>query len=267
MAWEPITSVEQLVGRFENGIFDYKTTYDLSTKATRYDIAKDISAFASAFGGTIIVGVKEGGGNPVGWEAVENVACLTKEIATALQAFCVPIPVTPEECVLRVTPSLALQLIPCADAPPGDLNLVALNVRPDARGPIGVRTLREGNLKPVDHAFTFPIRLDDQTRFVDPTELPMWMNSHERRIGLRLHQIPRGQPVHIFQEAGDSVTVNIGDIDEHNSVVGFSRQIAKANVPLAFVDAVWMDPEDSSWCLKIQGSMFRRSSGYTPPRD
>ncbi len=37
----PITTVDQLVARFENSAFDCKTEYDLTSTATRAEIAKD----------------------------------------------------------------------------------------------------------------------------------------------------------------------------------------------------------------------------------
>ncbi len=75
MPWQPILSLDQLVARFETSTLDLKTTYDLVAGAsTRAEIAKDVASFANAFGGVIVVGVKERGGRVVQIEGVR--ACL-----------------------------------------------------------------------------------------------------------------------------------------------------------------------------------------------
>ncbi len=80
------------------------TTYDLSLDTTRYEIAKDVAAFANAIGGTVVVGVKEQHGNAVRLEGVRNVPTLLQEVAVALKQHYVPVPSTPEEHTLVVSP-------------------------------------------------------------------------------------------------------------------------------------------------------------------
>jgi hypothetical protein len=54
-----------LIARFENSAFVFKALYDITRKATRAEIAKDVAALANAYGGNIVVGVREQGGRAV----------------------------------------------------------------------------------------------------------------------------------------------------------------------------------------------------------
>jgi hypothetical protein len=260
-----ITSVEQLVARFENSTLDYKAKYDLSNKATRCEIAKDVAAFANAFGGSIVVGVIEAAGKLVKLESVPDLSKLKEEVATALQLHCVPLTPGPEEHEIWVSPVDALRLLaPGSAPPPDDVRLVTLNVRPDSRGPIGVKQLGpSGNILP--DVFRFPLRVTDQTRFLDPTELPMWMNSHERRIAIQLRQVPIGAPIRVFQirpahtvHDPDWCMVHFQGVDEAAIVARFLMDSARgpAHVPLPMISAVWQEPRDKSWTLKIDGTIF-----------
>ncbi len=206
MPLEQITSVEQLVARFENSTLDFKTNYDLACRQTRRNIAVDVVAFANAFGGTIVVGVCERAGRIERIDGVANVPRLLKETATALQQFCVPVPRTPEENAFTVTPADAGRLLARgATAPSADVTIVTLYIRPDPRGPIGVCAFPKGaETEGMADLYRFPVRIDDQTRPLDPTELPMWMNSHERRIAIRLRAIPQGSVVQTFEEGTGS---------------------------------------------------------------
>ncbi len=120
MGSDPITTVDQLVAQFERSTFDYKTTYDLRKPGVRYHIAKDVAAFATAFGGTIVVGVVETGGKAIEVSGVADVPGLLAEVARALQTHCVPVPPTPEEHAIIVTPADAVKLLAPGAASGGD---------------------------------------------------------------------------------------------------------------------------------------------------
>ena len=109
MPWEPITTVEQLAARFESSSLDYKTEYDLSTP-DRCEMAKDVAAFANAYGGAVVVGLKEVGGKIVRVSGVSDVPKLTNEVAAALRDHCVPVPATPAEHSIIVRPADAARL-------------------------------------------------------------------------------------------------------------------------------------------------------------
>jgi len=95
---------------------------------------------------------------------------------------------------------------------------------------------------------------------MDPTVLPMWMNSRERRTAIKLRLIPPRSVVRAFQRStGDYMTVNLDGVDETDGVAILSRAgVGKANIPLEYIAAVWLEPRDTVWSLKIDGTIFRR---------
>jgi hypothetical protein len=267
MPWKPITTIEELVARFENSVLDYKTTYDLAKDDVRFDIASDVAAFANAFGGSIVVGIREARGKAVEIPGVVNVPLLLKEVATAPEQHCVPVPSSPEEHELTVTPEIARHLLPeGAQLPNAPVTTVSLNVQPDARAPIGVLRFTKGpkGSKGMEHLYRFPQRLDDQTRSLDPTELPMWMNSHERRVALSLNGIPPDARVTVFAQDGSEIPpreteVHVRSVDGSASIVvveGIGPDSPIARIPLIYVEAVWQDAIDAAWRIAVSGRLF-----------
>jgi hypothetical protein len=262
---DPITNLDQLVARFEHSQLDYKTTYDLADDAVRYEIAKDVAAFANAMGGTIVVGVREQGGRVVRLEGVSDAPRLVRSVADALRHHCVPVPSTPQEHAIAVSPADAPKLLATGSAPPlADVTLLTLNVQADPRGPIGVRPYPTATIA---DAYRFPVRVSDQTRFMPPTELPMWMNSHERRAAIQLRGVLEsgGSAVAMHLDAmgtdprSHPQRVQVIEIDEEASTVGL-RSMGPGNfvatVPLLYVEAVWRDALDNAWRISVRGTLF-----------
>jgi schlafen family protein len=274
MPWEPITTFAQLRARLaESSMFDLKATYDTTKTSTRYDIAKDVAAFATAFGGTIVVGVQESGGKAIALPGVSDRPTLMREIATALQGYCSPLPATPEEHEIIVTPENAVHLLgPGVQPPHADVTLLTLNVRADPRGPIGVRPF--GANGPTQDTYKFPIRVNDQTAFLGPTELPMWMNSHERKVALQLAKIPVGKLVDVelhcrrgyLQQGPYERNVSIARVDEEGMyvVIEDATLQLRTNVPFGFIAAVW-EKEDGGWAVAAQGHILTASSSSRRP--
>jgi hypothetical protein len=266
----PITTADDLIGSFESSSLDFKTTYDVTRKGTRCEIAKDVAALANAYGGNLVVGVREQGGRPVVLEGVGDVAKLLQEIATALQQYCVPRPPPPVEHRIVVTPAKAKEILsPGCSAPAGDITLLALYVQSDLRAPLGVRAVDEKSEQPLADLYRFPIRVDDRTQFLDPTELPMWMNSHERRIAFLLRQVdPKNPHVTVFQWGVTSGLLEALDgVDERLAVAYFSRGAhTRAAVPLSFIKAVWREPRTGAWTIFVEGMVFPQgnSIGFVP---
>ena len=273
---DAITSVEQLVARFENSTLDYKTRYDLADKAkrgaTRCEIAKDVAAFANAFGGAIVVGVVETRGQIVKLESVEDPSKLKEEVATAVQLHCVPLTPGPDEHEIWVSPKDAARLLaPGATPPLADVRLVALNVRPDPGGPIGVKQLDPAGSIYAD-VYRFPLRVADQTRFLDPIELPMWMNSHERRVAIHLRRAieqasARPLRLRVFHRVGmlqhqmGFLDVKLARVDEDRMMAIFSERAdasgpGPVHIPLTFIASVWQEVSDSSWNIAVNGTVF-----------
>lgn len=106
MAWTRISqsnAVGQLQVGSERTVFDLKQNYDLTDRETRFEIAKDIVAFANNVGGTILVGAVEGSGAKSG-RAVRFPGVVTGPLVRAVDqavGMCLPVPVvTPEVVVL-----------------------------------------------------------------------------------------------------------------------------------------------------------------------
>lgn len=275
MSWRPITNVADLEACIEGGGFDFKREYDLAVPATRYEMAKDVAAFATAGGGTILVGVEHRQGRIVAFKSVAEPEKIVNELSTALQQHCVPIPSTPRECVIEVDPAAAAKLLAGQTAPSAVVSLLAINVQPDPRAPIGVRPELKG--QPHADTYRFPVRIGDQTDFLDPTQLPMWMNSNERRVALRLNDILREKTPNVVRVHCRRSGVKTLDyardfelraVDEQASCVVVAWQPAPGrvvNVPLSFVVAVWKDA-DNRWEMAVTGSFSVDSSqdGFVP---
>ena len=266
--WDPITTVEQLVAIFEKSDLDLKRRYDLALAKTPYDIAKDVSAFASAAGGTIVVGADESGGRVAGLPGVAEAPELVREIGKAIQTFCSPWPLYQEK-VLTLSPADYARVLPGSSNAPAAVDLLVVNVGPDVRGPIGVRPKNDkGN--PIKDAYAFPVRVGEQTDWLRPDQLAMWMNSHERRIAIRLRAIASAAMICAFHEQrsdeGEWLTLLLERVDEEQGVAVFSqsgRGGIAAHVPLAFVLAAWRDPVQGVWSVKVDGTIFPASAGMT----
>ena len=110
------------------------------------------------------------------------------------------------------------------------------------------------------------MRVNDQTRFLDPTELPMWMNSHERRIAIQLRRVIQdGKPhvrVHsrkgIFQQQPYFVDLVLLAVDEAEMYATLHKPSADlyVNVPFTFILSVWREVADNRWEIAVNGSLF-----------
>jgi predicted HTH transcriptional regulator len=94
-------AVAILVGVHEKAIIDFKKQYDLNDldrNDKRFEIAKDIAAFANHLGGTIVVGVVENKqtGKIGAFNSVQDEKRLVQALDEALR-FCLPVPVATHE--------------------------------------------------------------------------------------------------------------------------------------------------------------------------
>jgi hypothetical protein len=182
----------------------------------------------------------------------------------------VPLPPTPEDHAILVKPPDAARLLAAsgASSPTRDVILVTLKVRAEARAPIGVRPFDAKRAGPMAETYRFPVRVVDHTDFLDPTELPMWMNSHERRIAIRLREVPTGAVVRAFQvqfgaNDGAECLLNLAGVDEREMVAVFRRGSDRAKVPLVLISAIWQDPRSDQWSVKVEGTVFpEHTDGY-----
>jgi hypothetical protein len=175
----------------------------------------------------------------------------------------VPVPATPDERAISLNKEEAASLLPPSlRANAVAVTLVALNVKADVRGPIGVRPLDAANDR-VRDTYKFPIRVGDQTDFLGPQELPMWMNSHERRVALRLQAIPTSARIRIHHRVGGnqqqgSFRLSFAGVDLREGVARICQTDAPAvaQVPFSFISAVWKEEADNTWELAVNGALF-----------
>lgn len=273
MQWTPMNQsnvAALLVRAHEKAVLDFKKEYDLSDldkKDTRFEIAKDIAAFANHLGGTIVVGaVENANGRICRFNSVSDAKGLVKAIDQASE-FCLPIPVaTHEELELDAQnqneilgDSLAVDSV----------ILVAINVRPYLSGPVGAKIWKEKGSKgqSISDAFRFPYRGVEGTRFLRPEELALAMNSHERRILLQLAGV-QGQaltvwtplPTHPNMSRPTRCVLRI--IDYEGSVILLESAdltpVCKCEIPVALIRALWRT--SVGWNMTVEGSMLMQ--GY-----
>ncbi len=182
----------------ERTTLDLKRDYDrTSPLRPRYELAKDTAAFANALGGTLLVGAIEGTGASAGrataFLSVPDPQALINELTEASR-LCYPPPVIePHRARVDASQQSLLLNRRCCD----DADLLIINVQASLGGPIGCLD-GDANGNRVDHAYRFPLRTSEGTRYLRPDELPFHMNSHERRTLLHLRQIDLDTPIDVW---------------------------------------------------------------------
>jgi Putative DNA-binding domain len=283
MRWEPITpanAADKLAGSHEHGLLDFKLTYDLTDKTKRYEIAKDVSAFANHFGGSIVVGAKEQRGRIAFFQDVANAGDLVKEIGTAIKLACLPVPIA-DANVIRFE---ADQVEVILGRPSPATSIVVINVPAALNAPIGcldcsdackackasgVTCSCEGVA--IADAWRFPVRLIEGTRFLRPDEIARVMNAAERRALLDLQPLVGTEIFVWFNGGGTLLTMArkciLRKLEPEISVcvlgtVG-GEKYGETEIPLAFVRATWRSGK--GWNVAIDGSAFGPDGrlGYT----
>ena len=253
--------------------FGLKRRYDLALAKTPYDIAKDIVAFASAAGGTVVVGADEIAGRVSGATRRRKSGGARPRDRGEPFRPCLPWPLYQEK-VLTLSREDGARVLPGTSNASSVLDLLRVNVGPDVRGPIGVRPKNDkGN--PIQNAYSFPVRVGEQTDWLRPDQLAMWMNSHERRVAVLLRKA-LGSSVRAHYRRGSNQQMSytrdlvLQDLDEGQSQMTLrdpTRSDVLANIPLAFVVAVWRDAGDSRWEIAVNGSIFSiGDNGGASPR-
>ena len=173
----PIESIEHLPAPGvasagdEATILDFKREQSPSVHA---EMAKDIAAFANAFGGSILIGVVRENGKTVHRGIPGDVAQSLKESYEQ---------VAKDWC--RPTPSVRPVIIQLG----ADLFVVAVNIEAYVHGAVGAFIAPRGERLP--HARIYPRREASHTKFLEPEELPMLFNPHDRIIAIRLLRLTK----------------------------------------------------------------------------
>lgn len=283
MAWTPITTIDELEGAHEHSTFDAKKGYDQADlDVAREEMAKDVAAFATAHGGTLLVGAKEQGGRVVLLTGIAKPKEFQEELSRAVSKLCLPLPSYTER-VLSLDQAAQTRL--CDRQPVQEVvDVVIVNVYPMPAGPVAVRSTRDRNY------YKFPVRVGDQTEYLDPIRLSQYMNPHDRQIALLLQEVLRdplcktvamqdqdgkefqAREVLVFDRSKiESAPPNpriLKRIDEQRMVAVFhdAARGGEAHVPLTFIRAVWRS-SPNHWSLALEGALFRSSpysGGVTP---
>jgi hypothetical protein len=209
-----------------------------------WDYAPDVSAFANALGGTILIGVNDEGGriehNGLNADALGR----AKDIVEQSAAACYPIP--------------AVEAVPIA-LKNGNY-VLSVNVSPSAEL-VGARAATIERF--VDGAWTFRVRRASQNVAIDFRELPMHLDRTSRRAFLLLHQIPnelRGKVLFHYRSmvkgfpepAQEPMSLEDLPAERNHLVIG--RGALRCRVPLRDVEDVW-ESGDRVWSVRLAGTL------------
>lgn len=263
---------------YETRMFDMKLRQN---SGNDFEKAKDVAAFASAYGGVILVGACED--RPTG--QLHSYRPLTADEAkqtsdgyvNAVHARCKP------------TPLVDPRIIPF-----GTGYVVAINIWPFPGQAVGVKIQsNKGDGKEID-AWTFPIRSGNETQWLNPEQTAMFMSPEIRRIATLLNRIPlnAGVKISLFYESVEPVDkvkqvlgrpqpntqapsapkpsmkqVSIGLVNynllDNNFVVRLNRkpesqeysdQSVPFAIPIDSVISIWKQNEQ--WCIAVSGSII-----------
>jgi hypothetical protein len=230
----------------ESGTYDFKGSVD-PTDAR--ELAKDVAAFANAFGGVVLVGAVEDSAtrtllkyNPMKRPFADK---LTIAYEQAVRDRCDPPPIF-DAVSIELPPALGTGFV------------VAVNVRATALGPVGVREDK-------GESYAFPMRISTHTKNLKPTELAMLMVPEVRRVAIMLEAIPRGERDQVMLLAADKagepdcrwVTMVGVDDDFTTLTVKTSKTLT---LPLDRVATVWRR-DASHWGILIAGRMTIADDG------
>jgi hypothetical protein len=158
----------------------------------RYEIAKDVAAFANADGGTIFIGAKGNGEYLAGYEP------LTTKEASAAQKVC-------DEAVHTRCAPPPIYTVDAIDLDGGVV--VAVNVSPFPGQLVGVQ-VKKGEAKcgtsgrEIEILYYYPLRVGAHTKGIRPEQLPMFMDPRVRRTALLLQEACGGKKQALFGSVG-----------------------------------------------------------------
>ncbi|HVW25070.1 MAG TPA: ATP-binding protein [Polyangiaceae bacterium] len=245
---------QRVVGRDE--VFRELLTLDFKARASaeRFELAKDVAAFANASGGTILFGADEDRATATLRAYVpldEREAAKTeRDVTEAVRDRCNPRPV-----------------IACASIPYGSGVVLAVNVWPFIGQAVGVRVRADRGDGYGGNAYVFPLRVGTHTPDLEPGQIAMLMLPSLRRITILLSQItPRSQVTFQFNlpshQSVRAAYVFLGVHPLQNRVEVADRDTPQTplSLPLDGVESVWLDAR--GWTLLVNGR-FDEHDGVT----
>lgn len=251
--FQPITASSQLPQAGTNAetlALDIKREVD--TKE-HLELAKDVTAFANATGGVILVGAIEDRkhGSVGRYLPVER--SKAKEIRDSYNLA------TRDRCSPK--PLIDPAIIECQAG-----FVVAVNVWPFPGQAVGVRISKE----PL--AFAFPFRTGVETIWLTAEQLPMLMVPELRRISILLDAIPKGAEVGILRSDG-KISAKCSHVElralENVVVLEVHRQIQRdvparespiVHLPIDVIRSVWK-AHSGQWQFILAGELTETGWG------
>jgi len=225
------------IGTPEDQELDFKSGLNRrkdNGKVDHFELAKDIAAFANAYGGRIIVGAQEIRNSLSQYTPMtkEEATTICDEYGTAHATRLRPAPIVTRAIVEYETGYLAV-----------------ITVQSSMGQAIGVRVKKEevasDEPKTPPEIFAFPLRVGDQTNWLQPEQLNMLMIPELRRNILLLRQA-RGHSIQIDKiyrsgspEYGGAYGPTITEIRELDNALIFGDG---SSLALNQVTAVWKGP-------------------------
>jgi hypothetical protein len=228
---------------------DFKKTYD---PGNRREMAKDVAAFANAFGGVLLIGTTEDG-EPLDYPGAERefVERLSQAFDDAHGEL-----LSPKPFIERV-----LVYAPASDG----RVLLAVNVHPFPDQIIGARLDKDG--------WRFPMRVGARTQFVEPAMLPLYTAEIRRTMILLsgidpltgkaqlCHRNPRNQTNPIPSYA--DVRVAEIDVSQNRATLERVENGGRIYIPLNDIELVWHN--GSAWVIKVAGFVDERCVYHSNP--
>ena len=226
---------------YERATLDLKRTYlDKGTRPPRFEMAKDVAAFANAIGGTILVGIQEG--HPSGTVARyaplsdDEATAHTKAIQEAVDHRC------------RPRPLVQIERIPC-----NSLVVLAVNVWPYPPGCVAVLAEADPSADHGGKSWVFPLRLNESTTYLEPEQLSMLMDPKVRRIAILLSHIPKNALCTVQRLSGDGrgpsrVTFDSFNLQDNSvTFTGIPGAGTGFTASLDQVITIWRDASVNEW--------------------
>lgn len=177
--FEPLSALPDEGSAVEGTFFDLKREMD---PAKRFEMAKDIAAFANRLGGCIVLGAEEESNRIKAYNPLSEglVAKLETAFSEALGSRCSPRPI-----------------VHLRRFPKGAGFVLVVNVEPYLGQVVGVSIKGAASDGFGGDAYVFPVRTVKDTEWLLPEQVPMFSIPHVRRAAILLGDIPDGSSVRV----------------------------------------------------------------------
>ncbi len=236
-------------GTRESPILDFKGKLDRTPdgKPKYFELAKDVAAMASVYGGTLLLRA-HGGSQLARYEPLNDSEA--NEVCEAYQAAardrCIPVPLLTTEKIPRESGYVvAVNIFPILD------RSIAVKVKDAVEDRFG------------SDAYVFPVRLSTHAIPYSPESLPMLLNPAVRRIAILLESIPidRRGAVTVYwagyrRNTSDVAPVTpsifeLSSLDLEANVMMLRDKDTTFVVPLDDVESVWREVQ--TWSIRVRG--------------